>query len=90
VPGGARLQVQLHHPAYDDNGSSTISPAVTAGHPLADVRGYRTLTSVVYGGSFEGDTTVGIGTRARLPFRVATLNGPGSGSRIVIDVAHTW
>jgi hypothetical protein len=90
VRGGARLQVQLHHPAYDDNGNATIVPPATAGAPLVGVSGFRTLRSVVYGGSFEGDTTVGVGTRARLPFRVFTLNGPGANSRIVIDVAHSW
>ena len=30
------------------------------------------------------------GVRARLPFRVFTLTGPDSGSRLVIDIAHTW
>jgi len=28
--------------------------------------------------------------RARLPFRVFVLAGPGNGSRLVIDVAHRW
>jgi hypothetical protein len=28
--------------------------------------------------------------RARLPFRVLTLDGPGAGTRLVIDVAHRW
>ena len=32
----------------------------------------------------------GLGVRARLPFRVFTLDGPGAGSRLVIDVAHRW
>jgi hypothetical protein len=34
--------------------------------------------------------TLGLGVRGRLPFRVFTLDGPGAGSRIVIDVAHRW
>lgn len=84
VPGGARLQVVLHHPAHDASGVATY-PA----RPLA-VGGYRTLRSVVFGGSFEGYTTFGVGTRARLPFRVFTLAGPGGHSRIVLDVAHRW
>jgi hypothetical protein len=84
VPGGARLQVVLHHPAYDASGAGTY-----AGRPIG-VHGYRTLRSVVVGGSFEGYTTVGVGTRARLPFRVVTLSGPGGHSRIVLDVAHRW
>jgi hypothetical protein len=90
VPGRAKLRVQLHHPAYDDNGNATLTPSVTPGRPLADVSGFRTLRSVIYGGGFEGDTTIGVGTRARLPFRAFTLEGPGSGSRIVLDVAHNW
>ena len=84
VPGGARLQVVLHHPAHDASGVATY-----AGRPPA-VDGYRTLRSVVHGGSFEGYTTVGVGTRARLPFRVSTHAGPGGHSRIVLDVAHRW
>jgi hypothetical protein len=35
-------------------------------------------------------TKLGLGVRARLPFRVFTLAGPGSGTRLVIDVAHQW
>jgi hypothetical protein len=85
VPGGARLLVNVHHPAHDDAGNPTIVPPPTAGRPVADVRGYRTLRSVVYGSSFEGATTFGVGVRARLPFRVLVV-----GSRVVVDVAHRW
>jgi hypothetical protein len=28
--------------------------------------------------------------RARLPFRVLLLTGPGTHSRVVVDVAHLW
>jgi hypothetical protein len=83
VPGGARLEVRLRHPAYDAAGRPTV-----AVH--ADVRGYDALRSVVWGGSFEGVTSLGVGTRARLPFRVSVLPGPGSDSRVVLDVAHRW
>jgi hypothetical protein len=86
VPGGARLLVNVNHPAYDDAGNPTIVPAPTAGQQIADMTGYRTLRSVVYGSSFEGATTFGVGVRARLPFRVLTVDG----SRIVVDVAHRW
>lgn len=88
VPGGARLEVVLHHPAHDQDGNATY-PA-TVGRQVADVSGYSTLRSVVYGGSFEGQTLFGVGTRARLPFRVFALAGPGGDSRIVLDVAHRW
>ena len=39
--------------------------------------------------SYEGSSTVGVGVRARLPFRVMTLADAGS-SRLVIDIAHNW
>ena len=52
--------------------------------------GYSTFRQVAWAGSFEGQTTVGLGVRARLPFRVFALTGPGTGSRLVIDVAHRW
>jgi hypothetical protein len=54
------------------------------------VIGFRTFRQVAFLGTFEGYTTIGLGVRARLPFRVFVLPGPGSGSRVVIDVAHRW
>jgi hypothetical protein len=89
VAGGARLAVHLLAPAYDAQTGAATYPQGVSVH-VAHVTGYRTLRDVVYGGSFEGYTTFGIGTRARLPFRVFTLAGPGTSSRIVIDVAHRW
>jgi hypothetical protein len=86
VPGGARLLVNVNHPAYDDAGNPTVLPVPAAGQQVADVSGYRTLRSVVYGSSFEGATTFGVGVRARLPFRVSVVDG----SRVVVDVAHRW
>jgi hypothetical protein len=44
----------------------------------------------VFGGSFEGYATIGVGVRARLPFRVTTSAGSGHRSRIVLEVAHGW
>lgn len=55
-----------------------------------NVAGYSTFRQVALAGSFEGETTIGLGVRARLPMRVIVLDGPGSGSRLVIDVAHRW
>jgi hypothetical protein len=56
-------------------------------HRLAmpSVAGFTTFRQVADGGSFEGYTTIGLGVRARLPFRVTT-----SGNSLVIDVAHYW
>jgi hypothetical protein len=89
IAGGAKLNVLLTEPANDVN---TGAPTYLhrSGDHVANVNGYRTLRDVVYGNSYEGYTTFGVGTRARLPFRVFTLDGPGSHSRIVIDIANQW
>ncbi len=87
VKGGAILSIVLFAPGYDDDGNATVDPARVS---ATNVAGYRTLRDVEWAGSFEGQTTIGLGVRARLPFRAFTLNGPGDGSRLVIDVAHRW
>jgi hypothetical protein len=86
--GGAHLWVTLMAPAYDANHGPTID--ARDGDHVANVLRYDTLRDVVFGGSFEGYTTFDIGVRARLPFRVSTLAGPGTHSRIVVDIAHRW
>lgn len=86
--GGAFLHVMVQAPAYDEDGNSTYRPANRT--ELVDVRGYRTFRQASWAGSFEGQSGLGLGVRARLPFRVMTLDGPGAGSRVVIDVAHHW
>ncbi|MEU0093205.1 hypothetical protein [Kribbella sp. NPDC006257] len=87
--GGAKLEIILSVPSYDDAGNSTYRPANP--NELTNVTGYRTFRQVASAGSFEGETTIGLGVRGRLPFRVSTLTGPGTTTtRIVVDVAHTW
>ncbi|MEU7799235.1 hypothetical protein AB0B10_08205 [Micromonospora arborensis] len=86
--GGALLRVSLRAPAYDDAHQGTVPYAV--GAHVANLLRYPTLRDVVFGGSFEGYSTFAIGVRARLPFRTFVLTGPGTHSRIVLDVAHQW
>jgi len=86
--GGASLSIVLFASTYDSNGVPTYSPADPGN--LADVGGFRTFRQVAFGGSFEGYTTIGLGVRARLPFQVFNLAGPGAHSRVVVDVAHQW
>jgi len=88
IRGGARLQITLQAPAHDSNYNPTFSPANPG--EVVNVAGWRTFRQVVFDGTYEGVSTFGLGVRARLPFRVFALDGPGSGSRIVIDVAHRW
>lgn len=89
LAGDAVLRVQLLAPSYD---AVLMEPTVPyrVGDHVANVLRYRTLRDVMFGGSYEGYSTFAIGVRARLPFRVFVLEGPGSHSRIVIDIAHQW
>lgn len=80
--GGAHLAVSLRAPG-------TLA-SLTAGQHAANALGKATLRDVVFGGTFEGYTLFAAGVRARLPFRVLVLPGPGTHSRIVVDVAHQW
>jgi hypothetical protein len=84
VAGGARLEVIARAPAIPTD--SWFRPDGR----IIDTSSYRTFRDVVFAGSFEGQTTIGLGVRARLPFRVFVLPGPGDGSRLVIDVGHRW
>ncbi|MFE9773239.1 hypothetical protein ACFYOV_16475 [Streptomyces sp. NPDC005931] len=86
VAGGAVLEVRVTAPAYDPETGAPTYPA-RAGRPLpgVDLTGYRTFRDTRFAGSFEGDTQVGLGVRARLPFRVLRVE-----DRVVIDVAHNW
>lgn len=86
--GQAFIHLTVNAPAYDDGGNSTYNPADK--NELTNVAGYQTFRQVAWAGSFEGYTSLGLGVRARLPFRVFTLAGPDAGSRLVIDVAHFW
>lgn len=70
--GGAFLQI-------DDQSMARTRPA------MPNVSGYTTFRQVGWGGSFEGYPPVGLGVRARLPFRAFR-----STNHLVIDVAHRW
>ncbi|WP_233161029.1 AMIN-like domain-containing (lipo)protein [Actinophytocola xanthii] len=83
VRGGARLQVSVHAFGLDDN----YEPTYVFDDPaeLVNVTGFQTFRQVAWAGTHHGTTSVGLGVRARLPFRVFTLP-----DRIVVDVAHHW
>lgn len=85
--GGAFIQVVVRAPSYNQQGQLTYNINRSE---LVNVTGFPTFRQVAGAGTFEGQTTIGLGVRARLPFRVFTLDGPGGGSRLVIDVAHKW
>jgi hypothetical protein len=93
LAGGAKIQIVVHAPNYDINtGVITYTPIDQAqSQQLTNLAGYRTFRQVAFGGSFEGQTTFGLGVRARLPMRAFVLSGPGTGQqRLVVEVAHQW
>ncbi|GAA2921271.1 hypothetical protein GCM10020221_16840 [Streptomyces thioluteus] len=86
VTGGAILQIYVSAPSYDPS-TGRATYAGKAGKPLpgVDITGYRTFRDTKFGASFEGQTQVAVGVRAKLPFRVQH-----SGDKLIVDVAHTW
>jgi hypothetical protein len=85
--GNADLEVVALAPAADGQGAPTFHPTDRA--ELADVSGFRSLRQIAFAGSFEGQTTFGLGVRTRLPFRVFAVSGPDD-QKLVVDVAHRW
>jgi hypothetical protein len=80
--GGAKLSITVNAPV-DDFGMPYYM--YENRNELVNVTGYRTFRQVAMAESGEDPTTVGLGVRARLPFRVFALSG-----RVVVDVAHRW
>jgi len=69
VRGGAKLRITVLAPAGKGFPAN--------GREIARVAGFRAFRQVVGADSFEGVTSAGLGVRARLPFRVMSLSGPG-------------
>jgi hypothetical protein len=82
IPLAGRAQLDI---TLTDHASSRFD---ASGSSIASVSGFTTFRQVAGAGSFEGYTEIGLGVKARHPFRVRVLDGPGRDSRIVIDVSH--
>jgi hypothetical protein len=76
--GSAFLEVVVRAPTHDEDYRPVLSP--TRLRP-----DFPALREVSAPGSFEGQTTAGIGVTRRVGFRVFELTSP---TRIVIDLAH--
>ena len=88
--GGARLAIVFQTPYGPDEPAFWDSYDPRNPRELVDVTGWQTFRQVSLAEVYESQVTIGLGVRARLPFRVFVLDGPGAGSRLVIDVAHRW
>ncbi len=86
--GGAKLRVITRAPAYDSLGRSTYNPANKK--EIVNLAGYSTFRQAAWAGSLEGQSTIGLGVRARLPFRAWTYTDTSGNSHLVVDVAHYW
>ncbi|WP_405825876.1 hypothetical protein OG241_49855 [Streptomyces sp. NBC_01390] len=86
VAGGAILDIRIGAWSYDlEAGVPTYPGKVGKPLPGVNISGYSTFRDTRFGGTSEGQTQVGLGVRARLPFRVIQL-----ADRVVVDVAHSW
>lgn len=88
LAGAADLRIVVKAPAYTTSGIPTYNPANRT--KAVNVSGYTTFRQVAFLGSFEGQSSFGLGVRARLPFRTFVLTDSDGGSHLVIDVAHRW
>ena len=87
MKGAAVLAVAVNAAAHDGDYRPTYQPRDRDN--AVNVTGFRTLRQVAFLGTFEAQTELVIGVRARLPFRAFVISG-ATGSRLVIDVAHRW
>lgn len=86
VKGGAVLEIRVAAPSYNpETGGIAYPGQVAKPLPGVNLTGYSTFRDTRFAGSFEGETQIGVGVRARLPFRVLQLP-----DRLVVDVAHSW
>lgn len=86
--GDADLRIIVNAPSYNIyTGTPTYSPSNWK--EILNLSGYRTFRQAAFLGSFEGQSSFGLGVRARLPFRTFVLKDATT-TRLVIDVAHRW
>jgi hypothetical protein len=90
VAGNAVLEVVLRAPADDGRGHQPGRPDARVGAsllPAGTVAAWRSLRSVTFAGSFEGQSTIAVGVRERRPF-VVTVTAERGYRHVVVDIAH--
>ncbi len=94
VAGGAALEVIIHAPpqGLDNQGHQPGKILARPGQVFygpAQLAGWRTLREIRYANYFEGQTTIAVGVRNQVPFRVFTLlNARDQVMRVVLDIAR--
>ncbi|MFD3730394.1 hypothetical protein [Streptomyces sp. NPDC058632] len=81
VEGGAIIEIVFTAPVNQAQYPVAIADPL----PGLDFSGYQTFRDAKFGGYYYGGTNIGLGVRAKLPFRVLVLP-----DRLVVDVAHSW
>ncbi|WP_051791164.1 AMIN-like domain-containing (lipo)protein [Amycolatopsis jejuensis] len=91
VAGNAVLQVVIRAPAQgtDDSGHQPGRVLAKTGDYFAQPAGWDSVRAVRFAGSFEGQCTIAIGVRTKLPFRVTSQVRQADQIRlVVVDIAH--
>lgn len=79
LQGDADLQILVQAWVADTNGLYSLD---------VESPSWPVLRQVVQAGSFEGQTTIGIGVDHKAPFKVYYLPADDDTMRIVVDIAH--
>lgn len=92
VPGRAALEVIVRAPVLgaDNEGHQPWRKVPPVGQNLvasSEISGWSSLRAVKFAGSFEGQTTMAVGARERLPFRVS-VTSERLHQHVVLDISH--
>ncbi len=83
--GRAKLQVVVGAPAHDTKGRATYVPRNP--RELVRTSSPKAVTQVAWAGSFEGQSTIGVGIDRARAFRAFVLDSTTGPDRLVIDIA---
>jgi hypothetical protein len=92
VPGRAALELIVRAPMLgaDSQGHQPWRKVPPVGWNLvapSEISGWSSLRAVKFAGSFEGQTTVAVGARERLPFRLS-VTSDRLYQHVVLDILH--